>query len=51
MKDYVDARLVREPMCLLDMDIPVDGADAFVITTAERAKDLANKPVSIHAAS
>jgi acetyl-CoA acetyltransferase len=51
MKDYLDARLVREPMCLLDMDIPVDGADALVITTAERAKDLTNKPVYIHAAS
>ncbi len=51
MDDYLDARMIREPMCLLDMDIPVDGADALVITTAERARDLRQKPVYIHAAS
>jgi acetyl-CoA acetyltransferase len=51
MQDYLDARMVREPMCLLDMDIPVDGADALVITTAERAKDLKKKPVYIHASA
>ena len=28
---------------------PVDGADAFVITTTERARDLAPQPVLIHA--
>jgi acetyl-CoA acetyltransferase len=34
---------------MLDMDVPVDGADAFVITTAERARDLALPPVLVHA--
>jgi acetyl-CoA acetyltransferase len=43
--------MVREPLCLLDMDVPVDGADAFVFTTAERAKDMPHKPVLIHAAT
>jgi acetyl-CoA acetyltransferase len=51
MDDYLSARMVREPLCLLDMDVPVDGADAFVITTAERAKDLPHTPVLIHAAT
>ena len=32
--------MIREPLCLLDMDLPVDGADAFVLTSAERAKGL-----------
>ena len=51
MEDYFAARMVRGPLFgMLDMDYPVDGADAFVITTAERAKDLPNKPVLIHAA-
>jgi acetyl-CoA acetyltransferase len=36
---------------MLDMDIPVDGADAFVLTTAERAKKLPHPAVLIHAAS
>ena len=51
MEQYLDARMVREPMCMLDMDIPIDGADAIVITTVERARDLKKKPVIIHAAT
>jgi acetyl-CoA acetyltransferase len=51
MDDYLSARMVRPPLFgVFDMDYPVDGADAFVITTAERAKDLPNKPVLIHSA-
>ena len=40
MADYLSARIIRTPLCLLDMDVPVDGADAFIITTAERARDM-----------
>lgn len=49
--DYFQTRMVREPLTLLDMDVPIDGADAFVITSAERAKDLPQKPVYIHAST
>jgi acetyl-CoA acetyltransferase len=49
MDDYLAARMIRWPLCLLDMDVPVDGADAFIITTAERARDMALPPVLIHA--
>lgn len=49
IEDYLAARMVRDPLCILDMDVPVDGADAFVLTTAERARDLSDKPVLIHA--
>jgi acetyl-CoA acetyltransferase len=51
MQDYLDARMVREPLCLFDMDVPVDGADAFVLTSASRAKSLPQPPVLIHAAT
>ena len=51
MADYLAARMIREPLCLLDMDVPIDGADAFVVTTAERARDLPQPPVLIHAAT
>jgi acetyl-CoA acetyltransferase len=51
MEDYLSARMVREPLCLLDMDVPVDGADAFVLTTADRARDLPHRPVLVHAAT
>lgn len=45
--DYLNARWVAEPMSVLDCDIPVDGAAAFVLTSAERARDLPHKPVYI----
>ncbi len=51
MNDYLAARMIRWPLCLLDMDVPVDGADAFVVTTAERARDLPHPPVLVHAAA
>jgi len=51
LDDYYEARMIREPLCMLDMDIPVDGADAFVLTTAEAAQRLPHPPVLIHAAT
>jgi acetyl-CoA acetyltransferase len=49
MDDYLAARMIRWPLSLLDMDVPVDGADAFVVCRAERARDLALPPVLVHA--
>jgi acetyl-CoA acetyltransferase len=49
MEDYLSARMIRWPLCLYDMDVPVDGADAFIVTTAERARDLPLSPVLIQA--
>ncbi len=50
LEDYRNARIVRWPLGLYDMDVAVDGADAFIVTTAERARDLALPPILIHAA-
>jgi acetyl-CoA acetyltransferase len=49
LDDYYAARMVREPLCMLDMDLPVDGADAFVLTSAERARAMPHAPVLVHA--
>jgi acetyl-CoA acetyltransferase len=49
--DYYAAPMIREPLGLLDLDVPVDGADAFVVTTTERAADLTSRPVLVHAAT
>lgn len=49
LDDYAAARMIREPLCMLDMDLPVDGADAFVLTSAERAKAMPHPPVLVHA--
>ncbi|MGO9382525.1 MAG: thiolase family protein [Mycobacterium sp.] len=48
--DYLSAPMLWDPLRMLDMEFPVDGADAFVVTTAERARDLPHRPVLIHAA-
>jgi acetyl-CoA acetyltransferase len=51
MEEYLAGRMVREPLSVYDMDVPLDGADAFVITTTERAQDLPRPPVLVHAAT
>ena len=51
MEGYLGARMIREPLCMLDMDVPVDGADAFVLTTTERARAITKNPVVLHAAT
>jgi acetyl-CoA acetyltransferase len=50
MAEYLSARMIRWPLCLLDMDVPVDGGDAFVVTTTERARDLPLPPVLVQCA-
>ncbi len=51
MDAYLAGRMVRDPLTVFDMDVPVDGADAFVLTTIERARDLPHPPVLIHSTS
>jgi acetyl-CoA acetyltransferase len=43
-EDYLNSRMVAHPFCLYDCDIPVQGAVAIVLTTAERARDLKPRP-------
>jgi acetyl-CoA acetyltransferase len=45
--DYMNARMIAEPICILDCDIPVDGVGAFVLTSGARARDLPNAPVYV----
>jgi acetyl-CoA acetyltransferase len=47
-EQYMSARWVSEPLCLFDNCLETDGALAVVIVSAERAKDLKQKPVYIH---
>jgi acetyl-CoA acetyltransferase len=49
MDEYLDSRMIRWPLCLYDMDIAVDGADAFIVTTPQRARDMPLPPVLINA--
>jgi len=44
---YMTARWIHEPMCLFDSDLPVLGAAALIMTSAERAKDLRHPPAYV----
>ena len=46
-EDYLAARVIADPICMYDCDIPVDGVATFVFTSAERARDLPNHPVLV----
>ena len=52
-EDYLAARWIAKPASLFDNDIPVMVSGAYLFTTAERAKDMKQKPVYIlnHASS
>lgn len=45
--EYLNSPTLFDPICRYDCDIPVDGVAVFVLTSAERAVDLPNKPVYV----
>jgi acetyl-CoA acetyltransferase len=49
VEDYLNARMISEPLCLFDCDIPVDGSTAVIVSAAEATADLAAQPVRIEA--
>jgi acetyl-CoA acetyltransferase len=46
-EDYLAAPTLFDPVCRFDCDIPVDGVAVFVLTSAERARDLPHPPVCV----
>jgi acetyl-CoA acetyltransferase len=49
MDEYLGAPLIAPPLSALDMDMPIDGAMAVVLTSAERAAALPQRPVLVEA--
>ena len=45
--EYMSARYIAEPLRLFDYCLINDGGVAFIVTSAERAKDLAKPPVYV----
>ncbi|WP_327754623.1 thiolase family protein [Sphingobium sp. SJ10-10] len=43
-EDYLGARMIADPMSILDCDIPVDGCCALILTSTERARHLRQPP-------
>lgn len=38
-EEYMNSRMVSDPLCIFDCDMPVDGCGCVVMTTEDRAKD------------
>lgn len=51
VEDYCSARVIADPVGVLDCDLPVDGVAAFVLTSAARARDLPHPPVYVAGAA
>lgn len=47
MDDYMASKMIVEPFRMLDICLETDGACAVLVTSADRAKDMAKKPVYI----
>ena len=49
--DYLDSRMVSDPLCLYDCDAPIDGATAIIVSHVDAARDLRKPPLRIEAVS
>lgn len=47
LEDYMAARMIVDPFGLYDCSLVSDGAGAVIVTSAERARSLKNRPVLI----
>ena len=49
MDDYLGVRMISDPLCLYDCDVPADGSTAVIVSRADAAADLRRPPVHIEA--
>ena len=49
LDDYLGVRMISDPLCLYDCDVPADGSTAVVVSRADAAPDLRQPPVRIEA--
>ena len=49
MEDYLNVRMVSEPLCLYDCDVPADGSTVVIVSAAETAGDLRRPPIRVEA--
>jgi len=47
--DYLGARMISDPLCLFDCDVPVDGSIAIVVSRREAAPDTGRPPIRLEA--
>jgi acetyl-CoA acetyltransferase len=49
LSQYMSARMISDPLCLYDCDIPVDFGIAVVISREDAARDLRKPPIAVEA--
>lgn len=49
LDDYLNARMIADPLCLYDCDLPCDGSTALVVSSVETSDDARHTPVQVHA--
>jgi acetyl-CoA acetyltransferase len=49
LDDYMGARMISDPLCLYDCDVPIDGAIAFVVSRADSAAIARDRVINIEA--
>lgn len=49
LDDYMNVRMISEPFCLYDCDIPVDGSTAIIVSHVDAAKDMRHPPLRVEA--
>ncbi|MEV0766711.1 thiolase family protein [Nocardia salmonicida] len=47
LDEYLDARMISDPLCLFDCDVPCDGATAVIISRREAAAGLRKPPLTV----
>lgn len=47
IEDVLNSKMISDPLTVRDCCLVTDGAGAFVVTSAERAKDLHRSPISV----
>ena len=45
--DYMNVRMISDPFCLYDCDVPVDGSTAIIVSAADAAKDTRKAPLTV----
>lgn len=47
MEDYLGGRMISEPFCLYDCDVPCDGATAVIVSRRDATKNLPRTPLTV----
>lgn len=49
LEEYLEARMISDPLCLFDCDVPIDGAVAVIMSSLEAARDCRKPPLRLMA--